>query len=639
MSLRYLMMGVSALCLAACGSEQTPPPQTPTAQASPVPAATETASRTADYNPDRNAYFGDLHIHTRNSFDAFIFNVRVTPDDAYRYARGEALTHPAGFEIKLPGPPLDFVAVTDHAEYLGVLPAMADPDNPLSSREIASGLFSTDQDVILSAFQRVSGAVRSGKSDPEIEDEATSLSVWADTVATADRHYDPGTLTTFAAYEYTSTFEGGNLHRNVFFRGDAPSRPFSTLDSTNPEKLWDWLDAQRADGIEGLAVPHNSNVSNGEMFEAETFDGAPLTAAYAAQRMRNEPLAEITQVKGTSETHPSLSPNDEWAGFEQYEYLIGSDIRTKVSGGFIREAYGTGLEFEAREGFNPYRFGLIASTDTHVAGGSMIEQSHFSKVGIVDGSAEQRGSVPPGGAKSWEGVERDANAEIWFSRWSAAGLAGVWAEENTREAIYDAMRRKETFGTSGPRMRVRLFASTAFDERLLEDPEMVKKAYDQGVPMGGHISGAGEGAPLFLAMAMRDAASAPLQRLQMIKVWLDGPSGEAREQVYDIACSEGAKPDAQTHRCPDNGASVNLDDCSVSADTGAANLRVAWRDPAFAANERAVYYLRVLENPTCRWSTWDALRAGTEPHPDLPLTIQERAWSSPIWYDPAPTAQ
>ncbi len=630
-----ILMSVSALCLASCGGEPSAP--APSDHSAPAKAAPD--NRTAGYNPDRNAYFGDLHIHTRNSFDAFIFNVRVTPDDAYRYAKGEGLTHPSGFEIKLPGAPLDFVAVTDHAEYLGVLPAMADPDNPLSKRQIAAGLFSTDQADILAAFQRVSGAVRSGNTDPEIVDEATSLSVWADTVAAADRHYDPGTLTTFAAYEYTSTFQGGNLHRNVFFRGEAPTRPFSTLDSVNPEKLWDWLDTQREAGIEGLAVPHNSNVSNGEMFEAETFDGAPLTAAYAAQRMRNEPLTEISQVKGTSETHPSLSPNDEWAGFEQYEYLIGSDIRSKVSGGFVREAYGTGLEFDARNGFNPYQFGLIASTDTHVAGGSMIEQTHFSKVGIVDGSPEQRGSIPPGGAPNWEGVERDANAEIWFSRWSAAGLAGVWAEENTREAIYDAMRRKETFGTSGPRLRVRLFASPAFGDGLLDDPALIRKAYEQGVPMGGHLSGTDEGSPpVFIAMAMRDAASAPLQRLQMIKVWLDGASGQAREQVYDIACSGGAQPDPETHRCPDNGARVNLEDCSVSADTGAADFRVAWRDPAFAADERAVYYLRVLENPTCRWSTWDALRAGTAPHPDLPLTLQERAWSSPIWYQPSPSA-
>jgi len=627
----WIMMSVGAVCLVGCGTEPQPQ-EVSTTEADTNPPIER--SRTAGFSADRNAYFGDLHIHTKNSFDAFIFNVRVTPDDAYRYAKGEGLTHPSGFEIKLPGPPLDFVAVTDHAEYLGVLPAMADPDNPLSEREIAAGLQSADQDDILAAFQRVSGAVRTGVSDPEIEDEATSVSVWAETVAAADRHYQPGTLTTFAAYEYTSTYEGGNLHRNVFFRGDAPERPFSTLDSKNPEDLWDWLDRQRGDGVEAMAVPHNSNVSNGEMFEAETFDGSPLTEAYADQRMRNEPLAEITQVKGTSETHPTLSPNDEWAGFEQYEYLIGSDIRTKVSGGFVREAYGTGLKYEVEQGFNPYNFGIIASTDTHVAGGSMIEQTHFSKAGIIDGLPVQRGSVPADGGQTWEGVERDASAEIWFSRWSAAGLAGVWAEENTREAIYDAMRRKETFGTTGPRIRVRMFASTGFDDGLIDDPALVSKAYEQGVPMGASLPPNLDSAPTFIAMAMRDAASAPLQRLQMIKVWIDGESGEPNEQVYDIACSDGGAPDEQTHRCADNGAAANLEDCSVSADKGASDLRVAWRDPSFAAGEHAVYYIRALENPTCRWSTWDALRAGTEPHPDLPLTIQERAWSSPIWYRP-----
>ena len=595
--------------------------------------AREPSERTANHNIERNAYFGDLHIHTKNSFDAFIFNVRVTPDDAYRYAKGEALTHPSGFEIQLPGPPLDFVAVTDHAEYLGVLPAMADPDNPLSERDIAQRLISQDQAQITAAFQEVATAVRTGRVDPNIVDEATSLSVWQDAIAAADRHYEPGTLTTFAAYEYTSTFQGGNLHRNVFFRGAAPDRIFSTLDSTNPEDLWDWLDVQREAGIEGFSVPHNSNVSNGEMFEVETFDGSPLTAAYAAQRMRNEPLVEVTQVKGTSETHPSLSPNDEWAGFEQYEYLIGSDVRTEISGGFVREAYGNGLKLEQAEGFNPFHFGLIASTDTHVAGGSMIEQTHFSKAGIIDGSPQQRGSVPPGGEANWEGIERDANAEIWFSRWSASGLAGVWAEENTREAIYDAMRRKETFGTSGPRIRVRLFGGLDFDDAVIDDPALVSRAYADGVSMGADLMGDGR-TPTFLAWASRDPSSALLQRLQMVKVWLDDETGDTKEAVYDIQCSDGLQPDPDTRRCPDNEAGVNLQDCSVSADKGAADLRVAWQDPDFKPDERSVYYIRVLENPTCRWSTWDALRAGTEPHPDLPLTIQERAWSSPIWYVP-----
>lgn len=629
---KYVWGTCMAAVLGACGSPGEPPADVAASE----PAAEmvgETPGQTDGYNVERNAYFGDLHIHTKNSFDAFIFNVRVTPDDAYRYAKGEALKHPSGFDIQLPGPPLDFVAVTDHAEYLGVLPAMADPDNPLSERDIAQRLISDDPEVITAAFQEVSTAIRTGRTDPNIVDEATSMSVWQDAIAAADRHYAPGTLTTFAAYEYTSTFQGGNLHRNVFFRGAAPERLFSTLDSTNPEDLWDWLDLQREAGIEGFSVPHNSNVSNGEMFEVETFDGSPLTAAYAAQRMRNEPLVEITQVKGTSETHPSLSPNDEWAGFEQYEYLIGSDVRTKVSGGFVREAYGNGLKLEVTDGFNPFHFGLIASTDTHVAGGSMIEQTHFSKAGLIDGSPEQRGSVPPGGEARWEGVERDTNAEIWFSRWSAAGLAGVWAEENTREAIYDAMRRKETFGTSGPRIRVRLFAGLDFDDAVIDDPALVSRAYADGVPMGADLMGDGR-VPTFLAWASRDPSSALLQRLQMVKVWLDGDTGEPREAVYDIQCSDGLQPDPATQRCPDNEAGVNLEDCSVSADKGAADLRVAWRDPDFKGDERAVYYIRVLENPTCRWSTWDAIRAGTEPHPDLPVTIQERAWSSPIWYVP-----
>ncbi|MEM8827623.1 MAG: DUF3604 domain-containing protein, partial [Pseudomonadota bacterium] len=400
------------------------------------------SGRTPGYNPDRNAYFGDLHIHTRNSFDAYIFNVRATPDDAYRFARGEALTHPSGYDIQLSGPPLDFISVTDHGAYLGILPAMDDPSSPLSKLPIAADMFGTDPLTITRAFQRVGASVRSGVPLPGALDQNVMNSTWARTVEAADRHYAPGTLTTFAGYEYTAVvtradsdgFGGGNLHRNVFFKDAAPEQLFTVLDSTNPEDLWDWMDAERAAGRESIAIPHNSNVSDGRMFALDTYAGAPLTAAYSKQRMRNEPLVEITQVKGTSETHPELSPNDEFANFEIYDKLLGAPTVSATSGGFIREAYGRGLGLDTEGKGNPYRFGLIASSDTHVAGGSFDEARMWSKVGLIDGTPEARGSIPPGGAKSWEGVTLNPNADLWFSRWSAAGLAGVWAEENTREA-------------------------------------------------------------------------------------------------------------------------------------------------------------------------------------------------------------
>ena len=606
-----------------------------------VDSARKDSAKTAGYDANKNVYFGDLHIHTKNSFDAYIFNVRSTPDDVYRFAKGESVRHPSGFDIKIGGDPLDFVAATDHGAYMGILPQLNNPDSPLSKLEIAQGMFGTDPAAITAAFGKIGGSVRSGEPYPEIYDREIIDSTWQNAVATADKHYTPGKLTTFAAYEYTAvstqgrgdnSFIGGNLHRNVVFKDAAPKRLFSTLDSINPEDLWTWMDGQRAEGREVMAIPHNSNVSDGEMFAAKKYYGEDFDAAYTAQRIKNEPIVEMTQVKGTSETHPALSPNDEWANFEIYELLLSSEVVSKIKGSYIREALANGLAFEKTTGTNPYKFGLIGASDSHVVGGAFDEKDYWSKVGILDGTAEGRGSVPPGGAKSWEGVKRDQNAENWFSKWGASGLAAVWAEENTREAIYDAMARKETYATSGPRMKVRMFGGYDYDTSILDDTDMVAKAYAGGVPMGGDLA-ASNTAPSFLVWAMRDPRNAPLQRLQMVKVWHDGTS--AKEMLYDIACSDGGKVDPNTHRCPDNGASVDLTDCSISADKGAPELKTLWQDPDFDPSMAASYYVRVLENPTCRWSTWDALKAGVERHPDLPPTLQERAYTSPIWYNPS----
>lgn len=614
---------------------QTPPPEAETSGS----AAEDGSGHTAGYSATRNAYFGDLHIHTRNSFDAYIFNVRRTADDAYRFAKGETIKHPAGFDMTIAGGPLDFYAVTDHAEYLGILPAMNTPGTELSELPAAKDMFSTNPGRIQAAFQKVGASVRAGEPIEEMYDEPLINSIWAQNIEAADAHYEPGKFTTFAAYEYTSvipndepgSFGGGNLHRNVFFKGAAPARAFSTLDSDNPEDLWDWMDEQREAGYESIAIPHNSNVSDGQMFRLQTYEGEPLTAAYAEQRMRNEPLVEVTQVKGTSETHPSLSPNDEWADFEIYERLLGSYEVSDTSGGYVREAYRNGLKLQEEEGFNPFRFGLVAASDSHVAGGAYAEDDFWSKVGIVDGTPMARGSIPFGGAKDWENEPDNQivnNAREWFSRWAASGLTGVWAEENTRESIFEAFRRKETWATTGPRIQVRFFGGHDYDDALTDAPDLVEQAYARGVPMGGDlVAEAGAGAPSFLVWAQRDPNAAPLQRVQVVRVTADG------EQVYDAACAEG-EPDPETWRCPDNGASVDMETCNPTGE-GAADLRALWRDPQHDASERAAYYVRVLQNPTCRWSTWEALRNGTPPRPDVPETIQERAYTSPIWYIPA----
>ncbi len=597
------------------------------------PAAAPKVERPAA-NPLKNAYFGDLHVHTRNSFDAYIFNVRATADDAYRYAKGETLKHALGFDMRLHDAPLDFMAVTDHSEFLGVLPAINTPGHPFSNVPYAKQLFSTDLAVVNAAFRRFGDSLRAGQNMPEFADMSTTKSAWQENIAAAEKHNQPGKFTTFIGYEFTSAPDGQNLHRNVIFKGDkAPDLPFTALNSRNPEDLWRWLDGRREQGMEALAIPHNSNGSDGRMFQRTKWDGQPIDKEYADLRSRNEPLVEITQVKGTSETHPLLSPNDELANFEIMEWYIGSAVRIKnFKGGYVRDALRTGLEFETTGGFNPYRFGFEGSSDTHNAAGSYEEDNYFSKVGVNDGTAERRGSVRPADIESWEGYT-PPDSVARYSSWGASGLTGAWAEENTRDSIYNAFRRKETFATTGPRIRVRFFAGYGIGSAVLAKPTGLKTAYAKGVPMGGDLQGKAGGSPDFVAWAIRDPRSAPLQRLQVVKVWTDA-SGKSDEKVFDIACADGAKPDGATHRCPASKATVDLKTCAFSADYGDAELQASWKDPEFKAEQRALYYVRAIENPTCRWSTWDALRAKAEPNPALEKTIQERAYTSPIWYLP-----
>jgi Protein of unknown function (DUF3604) len=581
-------------------------------------------------NPDRNAYFGDLHVHTGLSFDAYVFGTRATPDDAYAYAKGQGIKHPAGFDMQLKHP-LDFEAVTDHSEYLGMMAAMQDPNSKVGQHPVGKQMreAKTPEERRV-AFQAVARYLRGQVKPDDLMDPTVVSSAWQRSIEAAERNNDPGTFTAFVGYEYTSVGpEQQNLHRNVIFRGsDVPQQVFTALDSTNPEQLWAWMDTQRASGKDVLAIPHNSNGSDGMMFELTNSEGQPIDAAYAEERMKNEPLVEVTQVKGTSDTHPILSPNDEWANFEIMPFRIATNLPSKPQGSYVREAYLNGLVMQAAKGFNPYRFGLIGSSDTHVAAGPYDEANYWSKAGLLDATPQQRGSVP----LDKPNADGSIYAAGYFQYWSASGLAGVWAEQNTRDAIFDALRRKETFATSGPCLRVRFFAGFGLTDALLDDPNAVHTAYANGVPMGADLVAHDAAAtPSFFVWAMRDPDSAPLQRLQVIKGWV--ADGKPHERVFDVACSVG-NVDSATQRCPDNGARVDLTTCAYSTDIGANELRTVWRDPEFDPNQRAFYYVRALENPTCRWSTWDAIRAGVAPRPDLPTTIQERVWSSPIWFQP-----
>ena len=631
-------------------------------------------------NKDRNPYYGDLHVHTKYSFDAYVFGVTASPDDAYRYAKGAAVKHPLGYEMKLQEP-LDFYAVTDHGFYMGMIQAYADTSSDISKNDFAepfhnlnrldnltvesagerSNIFSSvlgatiikpypdwHPNLLKAYFSRnTQGALRSFDYD-------IHKSAWADVARSANEHNDPGNFTTFIGYEFTTStnIEGGNLHRNVIFESSKASiRPWTRIDSINPEDLWTWQDRLRDKGVDTISMPHNSNGSNGQMFEMETFKGNALDVEYAKKRMRNEPLVEITQVKGTSETHPLLSPDDEWADFEIMDVRVGSRPPTysKPSGSYVREAYLNGLTLEFTKQGNPYKFGLIGSSDTHVVASSLDESNYWSKVGLLDGDPENRGSVPLKEENiarldeymrafnqpiSTVSLEQGEYANTGFTQWGASGLAAAWAEENTRESLFAAFRRKETFATTGPRISVRFFGGYNLSSIDLNSESLVSEAYSKGVTMGADLLNNDDQIPEFIVWALRDKNSAPLQRIQIIKGWIDVNSGRPKEKVFDVACSDGLEPDPVTNRCPDNGARVNINDCSITSNVGSSELKTVWKDPEFKVDDKTFYYVRVLENPTCRWSTWDAIKSGFKPREDLHETIQERAWSSPIWYIP-----
>ena len=627
---------------------------------------------------ERKPYYGDLHVHTTYSFDGYSMGTTATPYDAYRFARGEPIKNPAGYDMQL-SRPMDFYAVTDHAMFLGLTKAAAETSTEFSKNAFSepyhdlnapenfgTGLFSTLKRVSTFAdfLPRAVEQTLSGELD---RDQVLGVirSAWEDTVDAADQFNDPGNFTTFAAYEYTSSTAGmGNLHRNVIFEGteNLPREPFSRFHSVNPEDLWQWMDDLREKGVESLAIPHNSNGSNGQMFKLVDWAGNNFDDDYAQQRIRNEPIVEITQIKGTSETHPILSSRDEWAGFEIMPYRVATGALSQVEGSYVREALLNGMALEQQNITNPYQFGFIGSSDTHSAASQNDESNFSSKLGLLSSNAEQRGSIPRAGLSgelTYYGMQAALalapnpmgknmniriNGDIYAGGGSptfgASGLAAAWAEENTRASLYSAFRRKEVFATSGPRIALRFLAGYGFDEDMLTTADGVQRAYANGVSMGGNLSAvtssqdgtaAEYDTPSFLIMAASDPDAAPLQRLQIIKGWIDA-DGNTHEDVIDVACAGNTDVNPETNRCADNGARVDISDCSINPETGAAELSALWHDPDFDPQQRAFYYARALENPTCRWSTWDAIRAGVSPRPDLATTIQERAWSSPIHY-------
>lgn len=581
---------------------------------------------------DRQVFFGDLHIHSSWSIDAFAMGVGAGPAEAYRYAQGKSIPHTSGTPIQLAGPPLDFMALTDHAEYLGVIRAGMDENHPFRAQPLIQQWLGFDEDLALTAWRKIRDSFALREPLPALITNQVLEPAWQELITLANTQNRPGVFTAFVGFEYTSNPGMQNLHRNVIFRsGDVPDRPYSSMDSENPEDLWHWMDDARSKGDDLLAIPHNSNGSNGLMFARTRFDGQPIDRAWADQRIRNEPLVEVIQIKGQSETHPILSPDDEWAGFELAPWLtINPSYPSKPAGSYVRDALKTGLQIQNQTGTNPYALGMIGSTDGHNASSPFEERNYTGKIGTLDDTPQSRlkGSIPtPGGAKLNPNV-------VTF--WGAAGLAGIWADANTRADLFDALRRREAFSTSGPRIRARFFAGWDFEASDAES-NVARIGYARGVPMGGVLSStasdpSGE-APTFLLAAEKDPLEADLERIQIIKGWTK--DGDTHEQVFDVACAGSDLPDPESHRCPNRTKAPDLTTCEPDATSGAKTFNTWWRDPAFDPTEHAFYYVRVLQVPTCRWSTYDANRLGVKPSPLVPSAIRERAITSPIWYEPS----
>jgi hypothetical protein len=592
--------------------------------------------------------WGDTHVHTVYSADAYINNnLSGDPDTAYRYARGVPVIHPFHRARVQIDTPLDFLVISDHAEYLGVIRHIH------RDGVITDGLAVVDTVKAWLAEWVVRYAIKKGEgfslfssllpppSEPREAARQASLGnsltavpamldvqrdTWKSITDAADFYNEPGEFSALIGWEWGSMPGGANLHRVIISDSDAATaqryRPYSLLDSLYPPDLWQWLEQTSSlTGSAFIAIPHNSNISKGLMFDDRTLAGEPFTPAYIARRMRWERVAEITQTKGDSETHSTLSPQDPFADFENYPHYIQNAYTPydPQPGDFIRSALNTGLRLEAEIGQNPFQFGVIGSTDTHTALSSAEENNFWGKMATD--------SIPENKQGNTSGTERKARG--WSM--SASGRAAVWARENTRSAILEALRRREVYATSGPRITLQFFAAADYSEADLLVPDLYRHATETGVPMGGELQAPGS-APAFLVVAARDPLGANLDRIQIIKGWLD-QAGVTREQVFNVAWSDDRRLDGQGN-LPPVGSSVDVSTGHYSNTIGAGQLAAVWRDPKFNPQQAAFYYVRVLQIPTPRHSLYDALALGLEHAGDQPDTIQERAYSSPIWYRP-----
>ena len=596
-----------------------------------------------DYSPypeqdfPNRVFFGDTHNHTTYSADAGMIGNRLGPDEAYRFAKGETVTSSTGLKTRL-ARPLDFLVISDHAENLGLAPLLADKDAILMSTEFGKKLRASIDAGDPAGAWAIWSESKSTGIDPLRDHKEIYRTAWSRITQAAEDHNQPGLFTAFIGFEWTSNPGRNNLHRNVIFRGGKKKAdtiiPFSNFDSFDPEDLWQWMaEFEKNTGDKLLAIPHNGNLSNGLMFDDMTLvSKKPLDRDYAERRARWEPLYETTQMKGDGEAHPFLSPDDELADFETWDKgQLGPEPKTKemLPREYSREALKRGLAYEAELGVNPFKFGLIGSTDTHTSLSTTQEDNFFGKVAAVEPTAD-----PIRFEETVGGIGGTPEVGQFARQTSASGLAAVWARENSREALWDAMLRKEVFATTGTRLKVRVFAGYDFAEIDLDRSNFAKYGYEIGVPMGGNLKTAPDGkSPAFVIRAIRDADGANLDRIQIIKGWLDA-EGKTHEKIYDVSVSDGRQiaPDG---RCKTPvGNTVNVDEATYTNAIGDPFLQAFWTDPNFDPSQRAFYYVRVLEIPTPRWTTYDAKIFGVSRPLDVPASIQERAYTSPIWYTP-----
>ena len=582
-------------------------------------------------NYPKEVFFGDTHLHTRNSADAWSMgNLNLTPGDAYRFAQGSPVLAHNGMQVQLRRP-LDFLVVSDHAEYLGAFYRFNVNDSLITKTDVGRQWQTyVEEGDLAKFFGAFVNSMRNPEEDPALP-AAVRQTVWSGVAKTADRHNKPGVFTAFSGYEWTSMISGNNLHRVVVFKDDADKVsqmiPFSGQDSLDPRDLWQALaNYETATGGEVLSIAHNGNLSNGMMFPDETVGGSPIDEAYASLRARFETVYEVTQVKGDGEAHPVLSPDDEFADFENWDWdNIGRTQKKEdwmLPQEYARGALKRGLRFEDELGVNPFKIGLIGSTDGHNSISTPEEDNFFGKFPESE----------PGPARLENAMALD---RLWQnSLLVASGYAAVWAKENTRAAIFDAIKRREVYATTGSRIKVRFFSGWEFDETDIHRPAMLDIAYGTGVPMGGDLTKAKRGqVPKFLVIAAMDADGARLDRIQIIKGWMD-KAGKLQEKVYDVAWSDDRKLDKRTGKLPAVGNTVDVENATYLNTIGAPQLSTYWEDPDFDRAERAFYYARVLEIPTPRWTTYDSAYFNVELQDDVPSSIQDRAYTSPIWYTP-----